>query len=383
MLLLLLLGAWALGFPLDNPVAPRNLENPVEKAIPSSNVCLGGFKHLRGHTSEAMTPIQARGTFDIPSESAIPSIPRIVLVEVSAPSNMVIQKSLKQFDIRFGLPPADLHIFRFSSPAHGHGLETLLDVELVHVVAPKARIFVVEASSITVLLNPWFVGFLNSLSPTAISISYDNPPGFKRTYLAMALLRLSLFWNPLLYSDAPVFVASGDYGATITYPAGLPNVLAVGGTLVSSAHPITLVAWPRSTGGYDAFASLKPSWQTGNQTLWRGIPDVSFVAGAYWVGLNNCWYTQGGTSASAPILAALWALGNQLHEQRYGTALPPTTNRVIYSIWRHDPHAFIQAVSGSNGAHRVRPGWNAVTGIGSPNVPVFVRDLGNWQPGKP
>jgi kumamolisin len=82
----------------------------------------------------------------------------------------------------------------------------------------------------------------------------------------------------------------------------------------------------------------------------------------------------GGTSAAAPLWAALVALINQRRGKTLGYL-----NGVIYA-GPADPSAFRDITSGTNGAYTAAPGWDACTGLGSPNGLVLLNALSPHGP---
>lgn len=381
---------WLIGVPLGNPAGipwkKRAARLNIRRIAASPSICAPGLIRIpKIAYNHAFYPSLLKRFFHIPKETP-PSAthrPRIVFVELGNPGTSAIQQALTIYDKAFRLPSASISVYQFTKNKPSCGHETALDLELAHAIAPYAKLIVVQ-SNIFETLNPSFIDYLSAFHPSVVSMSLSSAAGFWFAHLSMALLRLSLVWNPLNDAKFPIFVSSGDWGADITFPAGLPEVVAVGGTKLVGPpfSEYKQQGWRRSTGGYDTLAWPKPPWQVGDPTLWRGIPDISFVAEYYWESLRVGWFRTRGTSDATPVVAAVWVLGNQAHEARFGKPLPPTPNRILYSIWRHDPNAFIQPIGGSNGVHQVRPGWNAVTGIGVPNIPVLIRDLGSWRPQK-
>ena len=123
-----------------------------------------------------------------------------------------------------------------------------------------------------------------------------------------------------------------------------------------------------SGGGVSSVFSL-PSWQTKANVPapptsggGRGVPDVSGDASPE-TGYNVLFDGQsgvvGGTSAVAPLWAALIALLNQQRGSNIGFA-----NLTLY---QNAENGFHDITEGSNGAYSAGPGWDACTGLGSPN----------------
>jgi hypothetical protein len=122
----------------------------------------------------------------------------------------------------------------------------------------------------------------------------------------------------------------------------------------------------------------RPSWQTGPGVpagTKRVVPDISAHYGqcggssraAYAVTLGSFIYQTSGTSAVAPMWAGAWAVGNQIVGQNMGHAAP-----LLYRILRNEAgtsyaQSFHDVTSGSNGAYSAGPGYDPVTGIGTPD----------------
>jgi kumamolisin len=182
------------------------------------------------------------------------------------------------------------------------------------------------------------------------------------------------------------------------YPASSPNVTAVGGTRFSgnigstdpgeTAWAYCATCWPGGTpegsgGGYSKIFS-RPTWQTGTGLAangWRGYPDISSVGdpntGALVCYGNSSACGQfGGTSLSSPLWAGFIADINQYLQNTAGHTAG-FLNPSLYNLSTHSQTyaPFHDVVSGTNGAYNAGSGWDAVTGIGSPDVWNLDRDL--------
>jgi kumamolisin len=132
----------------------------------------------------------------------------------------------------------------------------------------------------------------------------------------------------------------------------------------------------------------RPSWQTGPGVpagTKRVVPDISAHYGqcggstraAYAVTLGSFIYQTSGTSAVAPMWAGAWAVGNQIVGQSMGHAAP-----LLYRILRNEAgtsyaQSFHDVTSGSNGAYSAGPGYDPVTGIGTPDWGGLYANLQN------
>jgi kumamolisin len=182
-----------------------------------------------------------------------------------------------------------------------------------------------------------------------------------------------------------VCVASGDNGSSdgvsngnhVDFPASSPFALACGGTSLRAAGNAIAgeTVWNdgssggASGGGISSFFAT-PTWQahlsaassTGaKQALgMRGVPDVAGDADpetGYDVRIDGSNTVIGGTSAVAPLWAALIARSNQINGKAAGYLNPS-----LYA----NPHALRDITQGNNGAFEATVGWDACTGLGSP-----------------
>ena len=188
-----------------------------------------------------------------------------------------------------------------------------------------------------------------------------------------------------------VFVSSGDAGSNpgsdghtsdgpqqAEYAASDSAVVGVGGTSltlnVSDGSVAQEDAWPGSGGGESIFSD-RPSWQVGQGVPagnHRCVPDVSLAAdpntGAFLV-LHGQPTGIGGTSWSAPVWAGFCALINEARQKK-GIPSLPFLNPVIYPLLGSP--CFRDITSGSNGALSAGPGYDEVTGLGTPKVKALV-----------
>ncbi len=190
-----------------------------------------------------------------------------------------------------------------------------------------------------------------------------------------------------------VFVSSGDAGSnpgsdgqtpdgalSAEYAASDSAVVGVGGTSLTLAGDGSIAdeeGWTGSGGGDSLFFG-RPVWQTGNGVpagSKRAVPDVSTPAdpntGAFLV-LQGQPTAIGGTSWAAPIWAGFCAL---INEARMKQGLPslPFLNPLIYPL--AGSACFRDVVGGSNGQFTAGPGYDRVTGLGSPDVQQLITAL--------
>src|SRR5437762_7458368 len=233
-----------------------------------------------------------------------------------------IASDLQTFDKAYNLPATPLTQAvaqgAYSADATGWSVETALDVEWAHAIAPKANILLVEAhsSSIGDLMSA--VDYArNQPGVTAVSMSW----GIDEATLGRAAESFydSYFTTPAGHAGITFVAASGDSGAASgpEWPAISPNVLSVGGTRLtttgSSGDYTSESAWSGSGGGVSAYESA-PSYQSSVQSTGkRTSPDVAYDADPQsgYIVYSRGWYSVGGTSAGAPQWAGLIALASQ------------------------------------------------------------------------
>lgn len=271
--------------------------------------------------------------------------------------------------------------------------EVLLDIEVVGAVAPGAKVVVYFAPNTS-------QGFQDALTtaihdsanhPSVISISWGSA---ESTWTAQAMTAFDSAAQDAAALGVTICAASGDSGSSdgvsdggnhVDFPASSPHILACGGTSLQTANgAITSeTAWNdgsqggASGGGFSNQFPL-PSFQSGADIQpptggGRGVPDVCGDADpetGYSVLVDGQSLVIGGTSAVAPLWSGLIALLNQRLGKPLGFLQP-----VIYAL-PESADAFRDITSGSNGAFSAGPGWDAVTGLGSPSGDNLLAALG-------
>ena len=286
--------------------------------------------------------------------------------------------------------------------------EIMLDLQVVGSVAPGAKIVVY----FTEFTEQGWVDAIQTIvhdtdnNPRILSCSYGNAE--TASDAGTADQRGSLWTNGAIEQANSAFqvaalagmsicCASGDAGSPdgdsdglshVDFPASSPYVLGCGGTRVTSARGAISRerVWndgPGSAGGggiSDLFPL--PSWQENagvpasvnpGHRIGRGVPDVASDADPN-TGLliaDNTGKVQpiGGTSAAAPLWAALLARINQGLGAPVGFLNPllytPAVSGALQDI-----------TQGDNGAYRAGPGWDACTGLGRPDGARLLQALG-------
>ena len=304
------------------------------------------------------------------------------------------QADLETYFSRLGLSVPQVSVVSVDGGANapngdpkGDDAEVALDIEIAGAIANGARIVVYFAPNSD-------QGFVDAVTtavfddvnrPSAISISWGLSESDSSQQMMTAMDQA---FESAAALGVTVFCSSGDSGSSdavddgnahVDFPASSPHVIACGGThLESSANTITSeVVWNNShgaTGGgisdvfglpsYQAGAGVPPS-ANGDGRIGRGVPDLAGDADpttGFQVRIDGTDQVFGGTSAVAPLLAGLVALINQQLVDPVGFIQPILYEQLIFEAdVTHD------ITSGNNGAYPAGNGWDACTGLGTPN----------------
>jgi len=344
-------------------------------------VCNGPNKRCFAHV---VTDVQGKFKADVaPSGFGAPDLvdaykipvdvdPGATIAIVDAFGYPTLEADLAAYRTQFGLPPCTiangcLTIVNqagqtsplpaaSNDPQDDWTFETALDIDMASAGCPKCKILVVQATS-------------------------DRDDGLdiaNNTAAALGASVISNSWGGPESADADVyythpgiaiFASTGDNGwrKRASYPAASPNVIAVGGTTLvkNSASPRgwAETAWADGGSGCSSQAA-KPSWQTKTDGVcnFRSTADVSAVgdpATGVAVYNNGHWGVVGGTSASSPLVAAIYAVTKHSAE-------------ISKYAYEHTQY-FFDVPSGSNGTCgnilcTAGDGWDGPTGIGTPNA---------------
>jgi subtilase family serine protease len=314
---------------------------------------------------------------------------------VTAYNDPNISSDLAAFDAQYRLSaPGSLTVRNLggSTTDAGWALETSLDVEWAHALAPAANILLVEgrSSSLTDLFNA--VSYASKQQGVSVvSMSWGTTEFWGQWGYD------SLFTTPAGHSGVTYVAASGDSGAWNgpMYPSSSPNVLAVGGTTLtlSGSNYGSESGWSGSTGGFSGYDSYwqfyEPagSYQVAAQTASglnygvRTTPDVSFNADpnsgvAVYDSIpysgQSGWFQVGGTSAATPSWAGLIAIANQ--GLATGSKGPLSGTQALSQLYALPSSDFHDITSGFNG-YSATTGYDLVTGLGSPKANQVVAGI--------
>jgi subtilase family serine protease len=338
-----------------------------------------------GPGKPAFYPVDLRTAYGVTGISGDGTGQTIAIID--AFNDPKIKTDLASFDTKFGLvAPPSFRVVNQSggsrlptnSPKGSWDVEESLDVEWAHSIAPEASIILVEASS------PTYANLITHAANWA-----RKQPGVSVVSMSFGGGEFSTetsfdtdFTTPTGHAGVTFVASTGDGGAPGGYPAFSPNVLAVGGTKLtenSSSNWVSETGWSGSGGGKSVYEN-EPSYQNGVQSTGkREMPDVAFDAspssGVYVIDTYAGGAFQvGGTSLAAPCWAGLIAIANQVRVSGgLGTLSGTQAQGILYGLPASDWH---DITSGNNG-FAAGPGYDLVTGIGTPIANLLVPDLGS------
>ncbi|WP_237405059.1 S53 family peptidase [Actinacidiphila reveromycinica] len=245
--------------------------------------------------------------------------------------------------------------------------EISLDLDMVSAVCPSCHILLVEATSASMTNLGTAVNEAVTLGAKYVSNSYGGGESSSDTSYD------SSYFN---HPGVAITVSSGDEGYGAEYPAASKYVTAVGGTALKrstgTSRGWTESVWNTSssegTGSGCSAYDAKPTWQTDSGCSKRTIADVSAVAdpatglAVYDSYQASGWQVYGGTSASSPIIASVYALAGA-----------PASGTTPASYPYAHTGSLNDVTSGSNGSCSgsylctAGTGYDGPTGLGTPN----------------
>jgi kumamolisin len=283
--------------------------------------------------------------------------------------------------------------------------EVMLDIEVAGAVVPKANFVVYFAP------NNGDKGFIDAISaavhdeerkPSVISISWGGPEvstdqqgvdAYHELFAAAGALGIT------------ICIASGDHGTAdlnaeqwdgkihVDHPACDDLVLGCGGTQIDSGTDVvwndgtpfdvnTLGGGGWASGGgisevfavpsYQAAANMPVSINSGRPG--RGVPDVAMSATNFFTRVDRTEGPSGGTSAVAPLMAGLVARLNQAKNKNVGFLNPFLYANAAKGVVR-DVTVGTNAIMSTIQGYSAGPGWDACTGLGTPDGTVILNNL--------
>jgi subtilase family serine protease len=373
-----------------------------------------------GAALNCYTPQELATAYNIPSK--LTGAGQTIVI-IDAFGDPTVTQDLGVEDSTFGLPAANLNVIYPNGqptfdPTNADEVnwsgEIALDVESAHAIAPAAKIDLVIAKSDN---DSDILSALKYVVSHRLGSVLSQSFGEAESCEAPSIVKADhVLFAAAAAQGVTVFASSGDNGAaqptcngssllkSAGLPAADPLVTGVGATSLTASQPDgayqSETSWNdqygSSGGGYSKLFA-RPAYQNGFvHSGGRGVPDISY-SGDVNNGLLIAWsqgvaanvgniFLFGGTSAGSPQWAAIIALADQAGHQRLGFI-----NSDLYSL-AHDSRyssVFHDVTSGNNTVSLVdsgnnavnitgypaTKGWDAVTGLGTPNVAHLLQYL--------
>ena len=378
--------------PLNPPARSRRMTSGVRRtsSLPSDTVPNFGW-----------WPIDLVSAYGLPLDPAVGAGMTVAIVD--AFDSPTVEADLAVYRAYFGLPPCTTQNGCFkkvnargqqrnfppSGVGTGWSMEEALDVDAVSATCPNCKIILVESNS----------DFFSDLAVAANTAAASGAQVISNSYYGPEIDPFASPGDPPMTAFAPAYqhsgivvtAATGDFGfneaklappdAGAPFPAGITNVVAVGGTVLgpaTNARGWDEIAWD-GTGGGCSKLFARPAWQSG-ACAHRLSADVAATADGLAIYDSadipgGGWGDVGGTSASTPIIAALFALGGNPSEMT-GAA----------SVYAH-PRALNDVTAGpATGTCTpayfctAGPGYDGPTGMGTPNgTRAFGGTAAQWR----
>jgi subtilase family serine protease len=303
------------------------------------------------------SPTALHNAYNLPTTAAT----KQTIAVVDAFDDPNAEADLATYRLMFGLAPCttDNGCFRKVNQSGGTtyptadsnwGMEISLDLDMVSAICQNCNILLVEANSASITNLALAANEAATLGANEISNSYGASEFIgENTYC-------SVFYS---HTGVAITASSGDNGLGVKFPASCPNVTAVGGTTLNADG--TETAWNSNStlgaGGGCSVLIKTPTWepQTATNCTMRAVSDVSAVAdpntGVYIYDTfdQSGGLQVGGTSASAPIIAATFALAGGTANVTSSAALP----------WINSSNSCLNTIGNTS--------YSFQSGLGSPN----------------
>lgn len=386
--------AIASGHTISMPAAmPGHARAHFRLVVPKRTAAAPSAAPVYLGTPVGLTPANVHTLYGFPTQASAPAGKGATIALVEAYDDPNIEADLAIFDAQFNLPPCTQANGCFqklyaagSAPKTNKGwaLETSLDVEWAHAMAPNAKILLVEGASDS--LSDLFTAVIAAAqNANVVSMSWGGPEFSEETQVDAVFEA---------FSSVAFVASSGDSGFGAFYPAASPYVLAVGGTTVEVAYSHRGVArrllelgWSSSSGAFSQFEPPSPAQSVFLKNIAsRAVPDVAYIADPV-TGLAVFdsvpyqgyygWLQVGGTSAGTPQWSALIALADSAS----GSAV--NTSQAAYALYSSESNIggpLNDITIGTNGlcgkTCLAAPGYDFVTGLGTPNGGEIIKLLG-------
>jgi subtilase family serine protease len=363
------------------------------------------------------------------------------IVLVDSFGSPTIKSDLSTFDQAYGLPaPPSFKIIQpagkvppFNPNNSGQvnwGVETSLDVEYSHAMAPGANILLVETP---VNETEGVQGFPQMMNAESYVINHHLGDVISQSFAAteetfpspQSILSLRYAFLDAQRHGVTVLGASGDDGASDqkfnlidfyprrvdAWPSTDPLVTSVGGTQLhlnlngfrnapdNVWNDTALLGSPAASGGGLSTVFTRPAFQDGVANVVgdsRGTPDVAMSAAVNGGALvymsfgglpGPAFYIVGGTSEATPLFAGIVAVADQAAGHDLGLLDP-----ALCSIEAQHAPGLVDITSGNNsvtfpqnGAEitvkgfQAGPGYDLASGLGTADGAALVKELASGQ----
>ena len=358
----------------------------------------GGGRFAPHATTKAFTPVEVAALYNFP-KGVDGKGQTIAILEFGGGYRTV---DLNKYFAKLGIKTPGIvavsvggaHNAPTGKPDSADG-EVALDIEVAGAVAPGAQIVVYFAPNTDDGFNNALYAAIhdNLRRPSIVSISWGSR---EKDWTLQSLKDYDAACIDAAALGITICAAAGDHGssdtdppgkrANVDFPASSPHVLACGGTHLEAKNGAVVLetVWNShdgwATGGgvsemfklpdYQKNAGVPKSANPGGK-VGRGVPDVAGNGDSetgYKVLVDGVNSIVGGTSAVAPLWAGLVARLNQAKGARLGFLHPR-----LYAL--APGKGFLDIVQGDNGAYKARAGWDACTGLGSPDGEALRKEL--------
>ncbi|MFJ2094805.1 carboxypeptidase regulatory-like domain-containing protein [Streptomyces sp. NPDC087901] len=324
-----------------------------------------------------------QGAYNLPADGGAGQ----TIAIVDAYDDPTAEEDLAVYRAQYGLPACttDNGCFKkvdqrggtdYPAPNSGWAGEISLDLDMVSAAAPFAKIVLVEADSASFEDMGASVDQAVAQGAKYVSNSYgtgySSDPGSGED--PSETTEFDAHYN---HPGVAVVASSGDSAYGVSYPAASQYVTSVGGTALvqdsSTSRGYSESVWSNSYGGPGSGCSVyeaKPAWQesVGTDCDKRAVSDVAAVAdpltgvSVYQTYGGDGWAVYGGTSASSPIIAGVYAAAGTPTAGSYPAAYPYAAGSGLNDVVDGDNGSCTPAKLCTAGE-----GWDGPTGLGTPN----------------
>lgn len=331
----------------------------------------------------------------------------IALAEIDA----FRQSDVNTFDRQYGITAPAVRVVSVGGNHPGYGPESIMDIEVIQGLAPKAQLIAYEGGDTLADTAAIFAQIVGDHRAPIASISLGVCELGVGSDAGAFFSSIESTFQQAAAEGMSVLVASGDSGAygcqdnhlSVQAPSSSPYVTAVGGTALFANGDGTYdyeAGWEAPLeeaggGGGLSVEFARPSWQTGSgvdnqySNGMREVPDVSadsdiltgysiYDSASGHCSGGSCWQIYAGTSAAAPLWAALIALADQQRATQHKPALG-FLNPALYQLGGRGSGSgaspYHDVTVGGNLYYEATPGWDYSTGWGTPDAARLVADL--------